>query len=236
MIRGVVQQGLELVERIDVRAEPHCSSGRGQQPVDRSIGALPLEPVSSDERWCGAGALEPTGRVAVHRHALVGRKPLGESLADELVAEAVAPVADHDHSGGQRNVEQREGVLLGAGRERGDLGRVEVASDEREAGEHRGMGLGKIDEPDERGVARPKIRRLSRVDSPGQLDEEQRVAAGEADDRLDCLGVRPFLRRGDHQRRGLILRERFEVELEHEPGAGERRAPRSSARGDRSVR
>ncbi len=221
MIGSVREQGLDEVERVDERAEPQCLSGSDQQPLDGCVGTPPIEPVPRDQRRRRAGTLESACCVTVYGDALMGREPIGQRLTHEFVPEPVAPIAHHDHARVQRRVEQREGILLRRARESRDLRRVEISIDEREATEHRRMGFGEVDEPGERNVSRPQGHRLVAADSAGQFDEEQGVPGRKLDDRVDHRRLRGFRRSRDDQRRGVVVRERPDIERQHTAGAGQ---------------
>ncbi len=83
---------------------------------------------------------QPLRGVAMQLEAAMGGQLVGERLADELVAEAVARAGDDEDPGVQRDVEQGERLFLRQPGERQHAGEVEVVLGDGERGQRVEIG------------------------------------------------------------------------------------------------
>ena len=221
----MVQQRLEVAERVGERAERDGPASRGQQPGNRGVRAAAVQPVPGDQGRGGPRCRQAAGGVAVDRDPVMGWDLLDEGLADQVVPEAVAGPGNDQRAGAERGVEQRERVRLGQPGQRGHADRVEIVARHREPAQHRGGGVVEVEET--LGDRVPDRRRDSRVgaasDAAGQLQGEERVALRHPDDPGEHAGGGLDRSARLHQHDDLVVVERPQVDPDAPAGPVEAR-------------
>jgi hypothetical protein len=205
---GVVEQPFEVPEGVAVGAELHRPPPGREEERDGLRGPPAREPVLGDGGRRPFRLGEPPGDLPMPGHTPVRGHPLDQRLPYEVVAEAVPGSVDDEHLGAQRGVEQRTRLRLGQPRDRDGLRRSEVVPGDGEP-LHEGQRVGvQLDAPLRDGLPRAPCR------APGELVEEERVAARPVDDALDV--GHPGRGRADQERRVLAV-ERGEVHDDGRP-------------------
>jgi len=103
-----------------------------------------VQPVPGDAGRCHVQLRQARGDLAVHLQTAMGRHLLDQRLPDQLMPEAVADARRHQHPGGERRIERRQGGYLQLGTERFDRAHVEFIAAQRQPFEHHERRLGNV--------------------------------------------------------------------------------------------
>ena len=120
----------------------------------------------------------------------VGSQPLGQSLTDELVTEAIPRAVDHEDPGPQRDIEQGKGIVFLEPGQHGHVGGIDGPPDEGELLKQLQRTLVEVEKAGRNCIAcAPDEGRDPGDGVARKLEQQVRVSLCELNDPIGYLGV-----------------------------------------------